>query len=321
MRTLALTLTLASCTSQNPLFGLDTETTGGTTSASTTTATASTTEPPPPTSDPTAPGTTTDTPTSEALTTDNPSAPVTSGSSDPGTSTGVNPDTTGVVESSTGAGESTGEPACELHKPDAFDGHMYKDDVKAELCGPPLTFYGGRLLKGDGPLRFATNTGCPGDANKGILSLGKGYDLPLAQDGPCAKLYIDRDGPGPVCDIGHFYIVINGQIPLAAGAFTPMGPPDNPPPTLVSPVEAVLSSPCCPADAQDCCGGNFGDYSFKFPPVKDPIPPGVRVDNVPGDGGSLMSILNIQAWDSAICDPNGDKVLVVRDWAAVRTNN
>lgn len=318
MRTLVFlsTLALTACTSNNPFFGLDTDATGssgGSTTTAATTANPTTTEDPPTT---TPPDTTTEPLTTAGPTTESPTTPVTSGSSDPGT-TAIDPDTTTGVAESSSSGSSTGAELCELSKDPDFSGLLYKDDVIAECQA--VNYIPGKLLKGDGPLRLATtNTGCPNEAGKGTLSIGKGYDLPLPADSPCGKLYLFRDGLDPTCDIAHFFFVAN-NLPYATGSFTPGQPPMNPPVALTAPVEEVLWEACCPIEAQDCCNNNMGDYSLVFPPVQDPVAPGQRIDNVPGEAGALLSIINIQDWTSAICDPNMDKNVHTSDWAAVRT--
>ena len=305
MRSLALTLILASCTSNNPLFGLDTEGTGGSTSAGTTTAPTSTTEPPPSTSDPTAPGTT-DSPTTEALTTDNPTVPVTSGSSDPGTSTGINPDTTtGVVEN------STGESICALTKADEFSDFVYIEGIKAQFCAGNVVSLIGKLEVSPDVLKFNTkNTGCVGESGKGLLTLGAGYALPVLGTSPCAKLFIYRDGDGPLCNIGSFFILDKDMMkPIASGSFTRGSDPNQPPFMLLNPLEE-LNPYCCPPDAQDCCKPEFGDYDLVFPAV-DPIHPG----DPPGEFMNSL-VLNIQNYRTSNCvDPNNS--LDRRDWAAL----
>ncbi|MBK9757831.1 MAG: hypothetical protein IPO88_30845 [Nannocystis sp.] len=307
-----MTLTLASCTSNNPLFGLDTEGTGGTTSAGTTTAAPPTTGPAS-TTDPTTPGTTTtDNPTTEALTTDNPSAPVTSSSSDPGTSTGVNADTTtGVVENSTGVGESTGEPICALTKADGFSDFVYLDGMKAQICAGNVVSLIGKLEAGPDVLKFNTKgTGCVGESGKGLLTLGAGYALPVPMTSPCAKLFIYRDGDGPLCDIGTFFIISKELLmPLASGSFTRKADPNQPPFMLLDPAEEQ-NPYCCPPDAQDCCKPEFGDYDL-VPPGVDPIHPG----DPPAEVMNSL-VLNIQNYRTSNCvDPNNS--LNRRDWAAL----
>lgn len=310
MRTLAFfTLTLAGCSSNNPFFGLDTDTTGsssgGTTTAATT-ANPTTTEDPPTT---TPPDTTTEPMTTAGPTTESPTAPVTS-------TTGIDPDTsTGVAESSS-SGSSTGAESCELTKNLEFSGFLFKNGVPIEQC-PNVGFSyfpNTKLLKGDGPLRLGNCTN-PAEPE---LSIGKGYDLPVPKDSPCGKLYLFRDGDNATCDIGHFYFLAGGA-PYAAGSFTPEEPAINPPVELTMLVEEVLSQECCATDGLDCCDETLGDYSLVFPTVEDPIPPGIRIDGVLGEAGAVLSILNIQAWHAPLCDPN-EPISNARDWAAVRTN-
>lgn len=311
MRTLAFfTLTLAACSSNNPFFGLDTDTTGssgGTTTTAATTANPTTTEDPPTT---TPPDTTTEPMTTAGPTTESPTAPVTS-------TTGIDPDTsTGVAESSSSSGSSTGAESCELTKNLEFSGFLFKNGVPLEQC-PNVGFSyfpNTKLLKGDGPLRLGNCTN-PAEPE---LSIGKGYDLPVPKDSPCGKLYLFRDGDNATCDIGHFYFLAGGA-PYAAGSFTPEEPAINPPVELTMLVEEVLSQECCATDGLDCCDETLGNYSLVFPTVEDPIPPGIRIDGVPGEAGAVLSILNIQAWHAPVCDPN-EPISNARDWAAVRTN-
>ena len=70
-------------------------------------------------------------------------------------------------------------------------------------------------------------------------------------------------------------------------------------------------------EAQDCCPEGLGDYSLVFSGIPEPILPGELVENIPGPDNTLFSILNIQTWISATCDP----VVYAHtsDWAAVRT--
>ena len=309
MRPLVLTLTLASCTSQNPVFGLNTEGTGGSTSAGTTTA-PPTTGPPTTTTDPTTEALTTDNPTTEALTTDNPSAPVTSGTGT-GTDTGVVESSTSVGESTTGAGESTGDPACELKKNLDVSDALYLDGVKAQLCAKNIVTLIGKLEASPDVLKFNTKaTGCVGEAGKGLLTLGAGYALPVVGTSPCATLFLYRDGDGPSCDIGSFFIVSKETaMPLASGSFTRGLDPNQPPFMLMMPLEEQ-NPYCCPPEAQDCCEPEFGDYDLVFPMV-NPIHPG----DPPAEVMNSL-VLNIQNYRSSDCvDPNNP--IRRRDWAAL----
>lgn len=312
MRTLVFlsTLALTACTSNNPFFGLDTDTT---TSSSTSTSNSTTVDPPT-TTDPTGPGTTTDTITTAGPTTESPTTPVTSSSSDPSTTT-LDPDTTtGVAESST-SGSSTGAEFCELGITD-FSGFLYQGNAKdpALLCPDPVTYFPNtKLLKGGGPLRLGSCTNPPAPE----LTIGKGYDLPVPADSPCGKLYLYRDGDGPLCDISHFRFIAE-QKPYAAGSFSAQQPPPNPPPAaLVTLVEEVPWEPCCPMEAKDCCPEGLGDYSLAFSGIPEPILPGELVENIPGPDNTLFSVINIQTWISATCDPI--VYAHTSDWASVRT--
>lgn len=313
-------LLLAACTSQNPLFGLETETTTAGSSGHTTTTT-------PTTAGPTSNNPTTgEPPTSESATgespgTDNPSAPLTSGTGNPGT-TDIDPGaTTGVVDTGnistdsndTDTGDSsTGEPACMLTKNTEFDERLHVDGEPKDLCVTSPMFFHGKLMPGNGALRFnTTDTGCPGEEKLGPLSLGLNYSLPVAKDTPCAKLYLFRDGDGPGCDIAQFFIVtMNPFETIVAGSFTPEAPAMNAPEALTVPEPVLI--PCCPPEAQQCCAADFGDYALAVN--------GTEV--LPGKTEKVMfnenegRLYNIQYYESEKCIEQ--EPLVRHDWIGVR---
>lgn len=303
---------VAGCSAPNPFFEL----TPGDGSGVAATTEAATTQGP--TTDPV--GSISASMSDASITASDPSG-VTSGGLEPGTSSGVGPGTSTGGEpgtstgpaSSTGVESTTGDMQCTLAIDPNFDERLYiNEEVAAQCNGGPIYFHG-RLLAGPLELRFSTsNTGCPSEENVGTLSLGKGYSFPVPMDGPCAKLYIYPDGPGPVCDIGRFYVLqAETQTALVTGSFSS---PDLPPPgkVVVTPVPS-LSKECCPVDSLACClDGVNGDNMLSVDNVD--VVPGDLAD-FPIDGGTAR-LANIQSWQAKDC---GLKVLFGRnDWAAIR---
>lgn len=311
-------LALAACSTQNPFFGLDTDSNsssatdpGGTTSA----ATATPTSQGPTTVDPTSAPTTT---TTEPATTDNPSEPLTSGTGQ--LDTGLPSDTTTTAANTTGdnsgssSGDSTtGDPACMLHKDPDFDDRLRINGQLADKCAASPTYFTGRLVIGLNALQFQTTaTGCENESGLGLLALGSNYSLPSTKISPCAKLWLYRDGPGPACDIAQFYVIAKEtNLALAVGSFSPQQPVLDPPPILVTPTPELL--PCCDAQAQMCCDdGMFGDFSLAID----------NTDVLPGETKDLMldgmpgRFTNIQHWQTTNCDTKEPSAR--RDWAGVR---
>lgn len=302
-------LLLTACSSQNPLFGLDpTDASGETTAAAAATGDATTTATPtsqgPTTAITTA---TTAEPTSEATSTASPSEPLTS-------STGLQ-DTTGHSTSDNDTGStSTGEMFCELYKDPDFADILHVDGQPLAKCINEVTYFHGKLVTGDGVLRFDTTDtpNCSSEEDYGVLSLGSGYSISVPNETKCAKLYLFRDGEGPDCDIAQFFVLqADPPMPIAIGAFTPAKPAPNPPAALVIPEPELL--PCCPAESQGCCeDAIFGDYALHVGDVT--VLPGATADvTVDGQPGRL---LNIQHWQASEClekEPVGR-----RDFVAIR---
>lgn len=305
-------LLLAACTSQNPLFGLETET-DGTTAASSGHTTTTT----PTTAGPTSP-TTGEPATSESPGTGNPSEPLTSTGPattavDPNTATAVDPNTTSnETNDSDVNSSSTGEPACVLHTHPEFDDRLRINGLLKPVCTQSPMYFHGKLMAGNDELKFnTTGTGCDGEEKYGVLSLGSNYALPILNDSPCAKLYVFRDGDGPDCDIAQFFVVVLDPIEtVAVGSFTPEEPVMNGPADLGM-IEPNLM-PCCTAEAQDCCDDMLGNSSLKvdgtevLPGNTDPV-----VYN--GKAGRLY---NIQYWDTRDCV--ADVLSRRHDWIGVR---
>jgi hypothetical protein len=310
-------LTLAACTGQNPLFGLATET--GSSSAAPTGSTATPTGDGPTSNSPTAATSTSADATSSADTTSAVSMsgttdrPATTTAVDPNTTTGQTDDGTTTTTTTTGDPASTGEMACLLQVSPTFNDHLQMGGEPYASCNSNPTFFHGRLMAGGNELRFNTsNTGCVGEEKLGPLSLGTHYDLPVANDSPCAKLFVYRDGDAPECDIAQFIVVIPTDPPetIAVGYFTPTNPIVNR--NITFKPEAKLL-PCCPEESQECCDdGMFGD--FKLTVDGEDVFPGetapVQFDGKPG------RLANIQNWQTGDCLNNA--VLARHDWIGIR---
>ncbi len=302
---------VAGCSAPNPFFEL----TPGDGSGVAATTEAATTQGP--TTDPV--GSISASMSDASITASDPSG-VTSGGLEPGTSSGVGPGTSTGGEpgtstgpaSSTGAESSTGETQCTLQTDPDFDERLWVNGKLAAQCfGAPIYFHG-KLLAGQQELRFNTSgTGCAFEENVGIISLGKGYILPVPVEGPCAKLYVYPDGPGPLCDIGRFYVLqAENQTALVTGSFSS---PDMPPPgkVVVTPTLSLLDA-CCPIESEQCCDDQFGDLALTVGRVV--VGPGDAAD-FPVDGNSVR-LANIQSWQTGECLL---KVMITRrDWAAIR---
>lgn len=308
---LSTALLLTACSSSNPLFGLDPTDASGETTAAAATGDATTTATPTsqgPTTDPTAE------PTTEATSTASPSEPLTSGTGLQDT-TGVDPGTTGQSTSDDDTGNtSTGEMFCELYKDPDFHDILHVEGQPLAKCINEVTYFHGKLVTGDGVLRFDTTDtpDCNSEENYGVLSLGAGYSISVPNEGKCAKLYVYRDGDGPDCDIAQFFVLqADPAMPIAIGAFTPAEPVQNPPATLVLPEPELL--PCCPAESQGCCeDAMFGDYALHVDDVT--VLPGATEDiTVNGQPGRLI---NIQNWQASECLEN--KLVGRRDFVAIR---
>ena len=301
-------LALTACNSSNPLFGLDpTEGTGGATTADATSdgATAADTSAAPTSQGPT---------TGEGPTTASPSEPVTSGTTDQLDTTGVDPNSTSnETNDSDIADSSTGEMFCELHKDPDFDDILRQAGQPYDQCFNSVSYFHGKLQAGGGELRFnTTGTQCDGEENLGVLSLGTGYSLTVPLESQCAKLYLYRDGKGPVCNIAQFFIVqADPSLAIAIGAFSPAQPVMNPPPSLVTPEPELL--PCCPAESQACCEqGMFGDYALNVEGTL--VLPGAT-DQILVDGKPAL-LANIQNWETGEC--LNKELVGRRDWAGIR---
>ena len=311
-------LALAACSTQNPFFGLDTDSNSATDpSGATSAATATPTSQGPTTADPTADPTSAPTTTGPA-TTNNPSEPLTSGTGQldtglPSDTTTTDPNSTGASSGSSSGDSTTGDPACMLHKDPDFDDRLRFNGLLADKCAASPTYFTGRLVVGFNELQFQTSgTACDSESGLGLLSLGSNYSLPSMKISPCAKLWLYRDGPGPACDIGQFYVIgKETNLPLAIGSFSPQQPVLAPPPILVTPTPELL--PCCDAEAQMCCGdGMFGDFSLAID----------NTDVGPGETKDLMfdgmpgRLTNIQHWQTTNCITK--EPAARRDWAGVR---
>lgn len=244
--------------------------------------------------------------------------PVTTSGVEPGTSSAASTSTgpessTGLA--STGQESSTGEMLCSLYIDPDFDERLQVNGLIAKDCFMSQYIYTGKLLAGNQALNFITsNTGCPNESGKGTLTLGNGYAIPVNQESACIKLIINRDGPGPDCNIGNFDAIDTATSKaILTGSFSSPDANTFPSALLTPSFSDYKLNECCPLESQDCCmPEENGDLVMAVNGVA--VQPGM-VASVPVAEG-MANVLNIQHWQTPNCQ--FEQLMGRRDWVAVR---
>ena len=284
MRRVLLTTLLAAlpaCTMNNPLFGLSSDAAGSSSGAADSTA-----------------------------------APVTTGATDPGQTSGSSAPTmstggpgTGVSESdtsaldSTGPGDTTGTsgeppPVCAPVVSNSLDPHVYINGVLYTECVLEISrAFTGKLDATGGELVLEINEACaPGDEGTSV-TLGKGYPLPDKFSG-CATATVTWNKVNGDCAIG----LLDIRHPMLdtvyyAGSFRHPTPPDFP----IKATPMQLTNCGCPGDIPGCCAPlDAGDLTLT-PSGGAPIAPQKQaVITLPDD--TKLEFHNLQSYVGAMCD-------------------